>query len=127
MPFLLWFLVLGLVFLIKAIKLRSNIKKGNFYILSDTIVGKTVSRNSRTQDGDDYCRLKLQNYDKNVFVTAVEYKNVKEDDKCILIFIKNKKEPSFVYPGNDYILDESLKENVVSMDKILSDKDLISK
>lgn len=120
LTFVLWFEVLGLVFLIKAIKLRGNIKKRNFYILSDTIVGKTVSRNSRTQDGDDYCRLRLKNFDKNVFVTAIQYKNVEKEDKCILIFIKNKKEPSFVYPGNDYILDESLKENVVSIDKILS-------
>ena len=125
LTFVLWFEVLGLVLLIKAIKLRGNIKKRKFYILSDTIVGKTVSRNSRTQDGDDYCRLKLKNFDKNVFVTATQYRKVKEEQKCTLVFIKNKKEPSFIYPGNDYTIDESLKENIVSIDQILSDKDLI--
>lgn len=111
LTFVLWFVVLGLVFLIKAIKLRSNIKKGEFYILTDTIVKKSIALRERIE-GDDLCRLKLKSFGKKVAVKVTQYKNVEEGDKCILVFIKNKKDPAFIYPGNDYIIDDSLKNKI---------------
>lgn len=112
--FVLFFVILGLNFLINALKLRISIRKEKFYILSDTIVDKTIS----TSDEVDY-ELKLRKFRKKVYVMSSQYRKVKEKDKCILIFINEEKYPTFVYPGNDYIIDESLKEHIVdSIEKI---------
>lgn len=109
-----FFVILGLNFLINALKLRISIRKEKFYILSDTIVDKTIS----TSDDVDY-ELKLRKFRKKVYVMSSQYRKVKEKDKCILIFINEEKYPTFIYPGNDYIIDESLKEHIVdSIEKI---------
>ncbi len=123
--FILFTLVFGIPFgyfvgirnIIRTRKLNKAILSGNITIYIDEIKSFRVTKHGTTDDMDDnYCRLVLKKYSSDgkstVIVSSKEYDSLKKGDTCILIFAPKVKEPILVYPGNEYLVDSTLRSKV---------------
>ena len=113
-------IVVGLRFLIEKIYLINKIKNNNIYILEDTISDIYIYQNTDFSDYEG--QIILEKYSlicqERLKLTTVEKKKVKKGDTCFLIFTDLKKEPILSYNGNEYKLEESLKDRIISINEI---------
>lgn len=104
---------IGLKNILSTIRIRSDLKKNNFYILNDIVVDMKISKNGRASDMDDsFCKLYLEKYSVDgattVSVQSNIFKKLKIGDSCILVFCKSEKYPVLVFAGNDYYINKDL-------------------
>lgn len=111
-PFGLFF---GLKPIIKTIKDLNDIKKENIKVLYDNITSLYVT----TQNGtawDSSCQATLKYYSKiskmNVRIPAKYFSKLNNGDNCILIFLGKSQKPSFVFPGNEFLISYELKSKI---------------
>ena len=109
---------IGLRNIITTYRMKKHLENENFTILIDSIEEKSTNQYGRTSQMDDsFCVLQLKKYyektQKQVTIRAKEFRQVKEGDQCILIFVPSSKAPILVYPGNQYTVADELIGRVV--------------
>lgn len=106
---------IGLRNIINIHRINSSIKNNDIFIIESKITDKRMSPyNVREDDDSRYGQITIQNFNKVLYISSKEYEVHSEGEKCILIFSKyNKKYPVLKYLGNEYVVDELLKEKIV--------------
>lgn len=110
--------LIGLKNIIKTSKIRNDIENKRFSVLVDEIVDTRVSKNGRSSEMDDnFCELYLRRYSeekgRTVTVRSAEFRKLAIGDQCILIFAESEKRPVLVFAGNNYCIDENLKNRLI--------------
>ena len=109
---------IGLRNILHVLYLSRRCKRKEYLILVDCITGLKVSKKGRASEMDDsFCRILLRKYTnktkKSISIETKVFKKIDKGDQCILIFVDIEKEPILVFAGNDYVIADELKDNII--------------
>lgn len=113
--------ILGLRTVISNVNIFCAIKNNKFVIVEDIITGVYLGQQYARRWPSYVGQISLKKYLKRRVQIELRYENLKEGEKCILIFTDISKDFVAFYPGNSYNLDSVLQGQIIDVDRIVNE------